>query len=127
MRKAGSTINASSLAGRVSGIKRLLLKTYFSGATCFDTDYPCFTPDAARFLSGNGMLCVGIDSPSVEALHSDGTVHRELLGHGCVIIELLDLENVREGDYIMAALPLRLAGLDGSPARVILIDRKRVP
>jgi len=48
-------------------------------------------------------------------------VHRELLGHGCIIVELLDLSGVSEGDYRMAALPLRLAGLDGAPARVVLM------
>jgi len=51
-------------------------------------------------------------------------VHRELLSHGCIIIELLDLSTVEEGDYTMVALPLRLTGLDGSPARVVLIDNQ---
>jgi arylformamidase len=50
-------------------------------------------------------------------------VHRELLSHGCIIIELLDLSDVEEGDYEMVALPLRLKGLDGSPARVVLVKR----
>ncbi len=40
-----------------------------------------------------------------------------------MIIELLDLSRIEEGDYEMVALPLRLKGLDGSPARVILIER----
>jgi arylformamidase len=51
-------------------------------------------------------------------------VHRELLGHGCCIIELLDLSAVSGGDYEMVALPLRLKGLDGSPARVVLYIQK---
>ena len=49
-------------------------------------------------------------------------MHRELLSHGCIIIELLDLSNVAEGDYTLVALPLRFTGLDGSPARVVLVD-----
>jgi arylformamidase len=68
------------------------------------------------------MKCVGIDSPSIESYRCDGTVHRELLSHGCIIIELLDLSKVKDGDYTLVALPLRLTGLDGSPARVVLID-----
>jgi arylformamidase len=68
------------------------------------------------------MKCVGIDSPSIESYECDGTVHRELLRRGCIIIELLDLSNVEEGDYTLIALPLRLTGLDGSPARVVLLD-----
>jgi arylformamidase len=47
-----------------------------------------------------------------------------------VIIELLDLAGVSEGEYWMIALPLRLQGSDGSPCRVLLIegdDRYRIP
>jgi arylformamidase len=83
-------------------------------------DYPSLSADAARLITANGLKCVGIDSPSIEIFNCDGAVHRELLGHGCIIIELLDLSQVSEGDYWMIALPLRLTGLDGSPARVLL-------
>ncbi len=68
------------------------------------------------------MKCIGIDSPSIESYNCDGTVHRELLSKGCIIIELLNLSNVGEGDYTLVALPLPFTGLDGSPARVVLIE-----
>jgi kynurenine formamidase len=38
----------------------------------------------------------------------------------------LDLTNIPAGDYTMIALPLRLAGLDGSPARVVLMKERRM-
>jgi len=120
---AGSRITATALRGRIDSTERLLLKTEFSGKDRFEETYPCLTMDAARLITATGIRCVGIDSPSIEAFQCDGTVHRELLGHGCIIIELLDLSGVTEGDYEMVALPLRLAGLDGSPARVVLISR----
>jgi len=63
-------------------------------------------------------------SPSIESYNCDGSVHRRLLGKGCIIIELLDLSGVPEGDYEMVALPLRLSGLDGSPARVVLMNQE---
>jgi arylformamidase len=119
---AGSSITANHLKGRLDGIDRLLLKTSFSGTDRFEENYPCLTADAARLITAGNMKCAGIDSPSIESYHCDGTVHRELLSHGCIIIELLDLSGVEEGDYKMVALPLRLTGLDGSPARVVLID-----
>jgi arylformamidase len=71
------------------------------------------------------MNCVGIDIPSVESYGCDGSVHRKLLSCNCIIIEPLDLSNVEVGDYDMVALPLRLKGLDGFPARVVLLDRNR--
>lgn len=119
---AGTSITANHLKGRLDGIDRLLLKTSFSGNDRFEENYPCLTADAARLITAGNMKCVGIDSPSIESYHCDGTVHCELLSHGCIIIELLDLSATEEGDYTMVALPLRFTGLDGSPARVVLID-----
>jgi arylformamidase len=122
--EAGSEITASHIAKAASGTERLLLRTAFSGKSGFDPDYPHLTYDAAKILTGSGMKCIGIDSPSIEACQCDGSVHRELLGSGCIIIELLDLAAVHEGDYQMVALPLRLAGVDGAPARVVLIEKE---
>jgi arylformamidase len=118
---AGPLIDRPHLEGRTVGASRILLKTAFSGCSTFREDYPSLTLDAARYLTGEGVLCVGIDSFSIEASVCDGSVHRELLGHGCLVIELLDLSQVTEGDYTLVALPLRLAGLDGAPARVVLL------
>ena len=90
----------------------------------FTEEYPSLARDAACFITDQGIECIGIDSPSIESFNCDGSVHRQLLGNGCIIIELLDLSDVPEGDYEMVALPLRLAGLDGSPARVILMNQE---
>jgi arylformamidase len=120
---AGSNITAEQLDGKTDNTLRLLLKTFFSGQNQFIENYPSLSFDAARLITGKGICCVGIDSPSIESYLCDGTVHRELLGKGCIIIELLDLSAVPEGDYDMIALPLRLEGLDGSPARVVLMKK----
>jgi len=120
----GSSITAADLEGKLRGVKRLLLKTWFSGRYAFTEDYPSLSCDAAYYITDNGIECVGIDSPSIESFNGDGSVHRRLLGNGCIIIELLDLSEVPEGDYTMVALPLRLTGLDGSPARVILMGQE---
>lgn len=119
---AGPLIRTADLKDRIVGAKRILLKTASSGCTSFQKDYPSLTLDAAHYLTASGTLCIGIDSFSIEKFDCDGSVHRELLSHGCLVIELLDLSQVGEGDYTLYALPLRLTGLDGAPARVILID-----
>lgn len=117
-----TAVTRADLEGWTGGGERVLLKTWFSERTAFDPAYPHLTADAAAFLTEAGVACVGIDSPSIEAFDGDGTVHRTLLGEGVAIIELLDLSGVAGGDYYMLALPLRLKGLDGAPARVILSD-----
>lgn len=121
---AGAVITQDYLEGKTGDVPRLLLKTRFSGTSRFVTDYPCLDIGSARILSRTGVKCVGIDSPSIESFQCDGQVHREILGHGCSIIEYLDLAAIGEGDYFMAALPLRLEGLDGSPARVVLLKEE---
>lgn len=118
-----TAVSAADLEGSVEGAERILLKTWFSGRTAFDPAYPHLTPDAAALLAREGVGCVGIDSPSIEAYDGDGTVHRTLLSEDIAVIELLDLSAVPGGEYYMAALPLRLKGLDGSPLRAILSDR----
>ncbi|HEX3001656.1 MAG TPA: cyclase family protein [Methanoregula sp.] len=119
---AGSFIDAADLEGRIDGCQRILLRTGFSQCSAFREDYPSLTLDAAHYLISQASLCVGIDSFSIERFDCDGSVHRKLLGSGCVIIELLDLSRVPEGDYILVALPLKLSGIDGAPARVVLLD-----
>jgi arylformamidase len=121
MEDAGDAITAASLSGKLNGGTRILIRTRASGASSFGPEFPHLTPEAARLLADTGTLVVGIDSPSIEAPGGDGSVHRDLLAGGVAILELLDLSGVVEGDYFMVALPLRLEGLDGSPARVILL------
>jgi len=115
-------INARDLEPSLNGMKKILLKTWYSGEEVFHEGYPGLSPDAADAIVRAGIECVGIDSPSIEPYSGDGSVHRTLLSHGVVIIELLSLGSVKEGYYWMAALPLRLEGLDGSPCRVLLRD-----
>ena len=64
-----------------------------------------------------------MDYLSVEPCGSkEHPVHHILLGADVTIIEGLNLSAVTAGDYELIALPLRLCGADGSPARVVLRD-----
>ncbi len=115
-------ISRKHLEGRIGRERRILIRTSFSGKNSFSEEYPSLSLEAAEYLVSCGITCVGIDSPSIESYNCDGNVHRYLLKNNCIIIELLDLKGVPEGIYEMVALPLRLTGLDGSPARVVLND-----
>jgi arylformamidase len=119
---SGNEITAADLGGKTAGTDKLLLKTAFSEKHEFSEEYPALSVDASRYLAGQGIACIGTDAPSIEGYGSSGDVHRTLLSSGMVIIELLDLAGVSEGEYWMIALPLRLQGSDGSPCRVLLIE-----
>lgn len=114
-------ISRKDLEGKIGGVSRILIRTRFSGMNEFAEDYPCLDLGAAKLLTESGIRCVGIDSLSIEEFQCDGSVHRELMRTGCIIIELLDLSQVSPGEYTLVALPLKLKGMDGSPARVVLI------
>lgn len=107
---------------------RVLLKTRMSGqlrVSEFQEDFVYLTPDAASYLVQAGIKLVGIDYLSIEKYQSrEFAAHHALLSAGVVIVEGLDLSVVAPGEYEMTCLPLRIAGADGSPARVVLRTRK---
>ena len=87
----------------------------------FHADYTYITEDGAKFLVDQGVKVVGVDYLSVEQFHKPGApAHHALLGAGVIIIEGLNLSDAEAGRYEMYCLPLRIAGADGAPARVVL-------
>jgi len=87
----------------------------------FSKQLPALTAEGARTLVAGGVRLVGIDAMSVEVYHAPGApTHHALLEARVVIIENLLLRDVPEGRYDLIALPLRIAGADGAPARVLL-------
>jgi arylformamidase len=87
--------------------------------------HPYLTPEAAGGLAAAGVGLVGTDAMNPDSsLQGTTGVHKILLGHGVLLVEnLTGLEQLEPGRlYHCAFLPLRLAGLDGSPIRAIAWD-----
>jgi arylformamidase len=106
-----------------NGVARVLFKTRASGVPegQLDPDYPHLSEDGAHYLASLGLVLVGTDAPSVDAFDSnDLPAHRILLSRNVAILEGARLGEVTAGDYELICLPLRLAGLDGSPVRAVL-------
>lgn len=107
--------------------KRVLIRTRnssFNQEVSFHRDYTFIAPDAAEYLAGIGVELVGVDYLSIEQFHSGHhRTHRTLLEKSIVIVEGLNLRDVKPGDYDLVCLPIRLAGIDGAPARAVLIER----
>jgi arylformamidase len=104
---------------------RVLLKTPNSAlwnlSDGFHQDYTYLTEGGAKFLVDQGVKVIGVDYLSVEQFKKAGApAHRMLLGNGVIIIEGLNLSDADPGQYEMYCLPLRIAGADGAPARVVL-------
>lgn len=110
---------------RLDGVRRLLIRTTnrvrWQDAPRFRNDYVALDASAARWLAERRFLVVGVDYASVEPFDSPGhPVHKALLGAGVVCLEGLDLDDIEPGGYELIALPLRIAGGDGSPVRAVL-------
>lgn len=76
---------------------------------------------AATAMAYLGYYLVGTDAQTVETEESGGRTHRSLLMDGIAILEGLDLSGVEEGDYFLAAPPLKIGGAEAAPCRALLI------
>jgi arylformamidase len=112
------------IAAGVSQGERVLLKTrneqrWAQGQ--FDENYHGISEQAARWMVEHEVPLVGIDYLSADGYTVEGhPAHYVLLGNGIPILESLDLSTIAPGRYEMIALPLKIAGSEGSPVRAIL-------
>ncbi|MEP6709017.1 MAG: cyclase family protein [Verrucomicrobiota bacterium] len=118
-------ITVDDLAAAVGGqtsIPRLLVKTNFvSDRTVFPDEIPVIAPNVPLWLKERGTKLIGLDLPSVDRVKSkDLRNHRALLRCGIMILESLDLSQIEDGVYNLAAFPLKIADGDASPVRAVL-------
>ena len=101
---------------------RVLFRTEaWRDAAVFPTVWPLLEPGMPAWLGARGVTLVGFDVPSVDAVESKELPrHRALADADIVILESLELAGVEAGVYELIALPLKLAGADGSPVRAML-------
>ena len=94
----------------------------------FPADFAALTPQLARELAACDPRLVGIDAMSIEPLDDPAyPVHHLLLAAGILILEGLDLAQVRPGRYRLVCLPLAVADAEASPVRAVLLDDAGTP
>ncbi len=107
----------------LSGMERLLIHTWVSDLPDdrWPEDFPYPTVELADWLAGRGVFLLGVDTPSVDR-HDDDRLacHHRLYQRGIANLETLTLAGVPDGRYELVALPLKIAGVCGSPVRAIL-------
>lgn len=100
----------------------ILFKTSNSYDEQFNFDFVYLAEDAAAYLSDIKVRGVGIDSLGIERSQENHPTHKNLFQNNIIIIEGLQLKDVKEGNYFMVAAPIKLIGTDASPARVLLLE-----
>lgn len=120
------TASVLDAAGMPDETERLLLRTANSlqpdmYQKPFDADYAALTLDGAEWVAAKRLRLVGIDYLSIQRYSEPPDVHRVLLNAGIPILEGLRLAEVTPGAYQLVCLPIRLANVEGAPARAILL------
>ena len=104
---------------------RVLVRTnHCDDKTTFPARIPTLAPDVPGWLGAQGVRLIGFDLPSVDQV-DDPTmqVHHRLDAANIIILENLDLRAAAPGNYELIALPLKIAGAEGSPIRAVLVSR----
>ena len=135
-------IESKTLEDRGRHIERgdiVVLRTGWSdkswGQDSFWRDGPWLTPDAADWLVERGVKAVVYDFSEEYVVHlghhfqgKDCVVHHKILGEEIYNIEYVhQLGLIERPRLTIVALPLKLVGLDGSPARVLALEGLDMP
>ena len=104
----------------------VLFKTQNSFSEKFLMDFIYLAKSGAEYLAKKKILGVGIDSLGIERDQPNRDTHNILFDNDIIIIEGLRLKEINEGEYYMIALPLKMIGVDGAPARVVLIEESEL-
>ncbi|MBI4361215.1 cyclase family protein [Candidatus Micrarchaeota archaeon] len=109
-----------------AGVKKgdvVLFRTRNSLESKWREDFVSVSPDAAAWLSKQGIKAVGVDGLSVDKYKSGNhPTHHALLDEGVAIIEGLRLKEAKPGRYFLVCLPLKLKGREAAPARAVLFQ-----
>jgi kynurenine formamidase len=90
--------------------------------------YPFFTPEAGEYMVEKGVKIVGMDTPGPDAglrsgFRKGSPLHFTLLGNDVLIIEnLANLKQVAGRVTYVYAVPIKIEGAYGAPARVLAKD-----
>ena len=80
---------------------------------------------AARVIADSKLVLIGTDAMSIAPPFDEDMPHIELARAGVAVLEGLYLEGVKDGEYTLAAFPLKLGGLEASPCRAVLMQEKK--
>ncbi len=80
---------------------------------------------AAFVLARSGVYLVGTDSISVAPEYEEEKTHIELARAGIAVLECLELSGIKDGDYMLCAFPVKLAGLEAAPCRAVLMEQEK--
>lgn len=128
----GELINPKHLGDIAAKFKTgdsLLICTGWSdyyGQEKYRDELPRVSAELARWCADKKVKMLGVEPPSVADVNNIEeltTVHRILFEAGVIVVEgLANLASLSKPKVTLIALPLKIAGGDGAPARAIAIE-----
>lgn len=117
----GTRITSGDVTPSIAAERVLFATGTYPDPQRFNEDFAALSPELIERLKGQGVILVGLDTPSVDLFDSkDLPSHQACLRHDMAILEGIVLSGVPEGIYELIALPLKLQGFDASPVRAVL-------
>lgn len=96
------------------------------GTPDYRNELPRISEELAKWLVNHNITMICVEPPSVadvNDLKEVTKIHEILLGGGVIIVEgLTNLDQLSQQRVTIIALPLKVEGGDGAPARVIAIE-----
>lgn len=105
-------IKQEDLLGKLGGAERVILHT---GGNAF------LSEDAAAYLVNCRIKTIVTDSVSIGPQDNEVSIHLSLMRGGIAIIENALLDNIKDGEYILFAFPIKYGKCDGAPVRAVLL------
>ena len=123
----GARIYPGDLRAQI-GAPRVLFKTgTFPNPDAWNDDFASLSPELVDMLASQGVVLVGIDTPSVDpATDKELPSHAAIGRHDMAVLEGVVLSHVSPGPYTLIALPLALVDADASPVRAALAPAEMV-
>ena len=120
----GARIQIEDLKGKSISSKRILFRTdSFPNPNNWNNDFVSLSSELVHHLAKHGVILVGIDTPSID-LADDKILesHHAVFENDMAILEGINLSQVREAQYLLSAIPLKIEGADASPVRAVLFE-----
>lgn len=119
----GGRIRPEDVVGPVQAPRVLFRTGTFPDPDRFNEDFAALSPELVDWLADQGVLLVGLDTPSVDPFSSKALEsHNALFRRDLSVLEGVVLSHVDPGFYTLIALPLKLADADASPVRAVLVS-----
>jgi len=100
----------------------VLLKTKNSFEETFNNQFVYLAESAADLLANLHVKGVGVDGLGVERDQAGHPTHKALFLVDAIIIEGLRLKDIKQGIYMMYALPIKIKSVEALPLSIILIE-----